>query len=966
MRSRSLYQRIAFLGALAVLMVLPRVTAAQGNALVGRIIGRVTDETGLVLPGVTVTIASPALQVRQMTDVTDGTGEYRFTQLPIGTYTVEYTLTGFQTIRLEGIRLTAGFTARLDQQMSVGGMEETVTVTGESPQVDVTATATTTQVTREALEVIPTGNNGYIGLMQLTPGARPPLDVGGSTNNQNPSFRAFGQSADAWQLIDGVVTNNPRIGDSGNYFDFRAFEEATVETVGHDASVPARGIAVNTVIKSGGNQLHGSAFAGFTNSGLQSAPATDDGTQLKDRGDFAAEIGGKIVEDKVWYWFGARYQRNLVDLAGTGRDVDGSFCFQPDGSACTNTSLSYFFTPKVTWQMTDSDKLAGFFMWNKRDDTEDLGPLRAWSTRRHQTSVWSVPTNGASKVEWTGVRGDNLVFNAMWGYFWNKSGTFFYEGETDTLIHMRDRDTGRREGSSHRAGERQGENRIQYKINASYYIAGNGDSTHELKIGGDYFTVAGNRNVLDRGAAQNYRLDYRRNFTSASRLYVWNYPVTPDIKIRYLDLYVADSWTIKRRLTLNLGIRYANDRGFEDASSRVSGTGPGAIVYPAQDFERQDMPTFNTIAPRLRASFDLSGDGRTVIKGGWGRYRAMRQSDDIHMIAKNFLGQTVYDWNDLNGNLLYDPGEVDLDPNGPDFREQTLAGVGEFDANGVINPDEVAPQSDEFLAQFEQQISRDVAVRVTGIYSKASKQYRLLNIARPPEVFDIPITNPDPGPDGKVGTPDDTGNFITYYDYSDDYAGLDFQKPTLFNDPRADRTYKSFELALSKRMSDNWQFQASYSATRLNEPFEVEYEDANLNPNDEIFSGNQTWEWLGRFSGSYQFAYDILVSGNFEHRSGDPWARTALFEGGSNIDELEARVEELGAKRLPHINLLDVRFQKSFPLSAGQHIEARVNFYNIFNSTPATAITTLSGPSFGTVTATLLPRIISFEFKYVF
>jgi hypothetical protein len=471
---------------------------------------------------------------------------------------------------------------------------------------------------------------------------------------------------------------------------------------------------------------------------------------------------------------------------------------------------------------------------------------------------------------------------------------------------------------------------------------------------------------LDRGAAQNYRLDYQNDFTRASRLYVWNYPVKPNIAIRYLGLYVADSWTIRRRLTLNLGIRFANDRGFEGESSRVPGTGPGAIVYPAQNFPRQDMPTFNTLAPRLRAAFDVAGDGRTVIKGGWGRYRAMRQSDDIHMIANNFLGQTVYNWRDSNGNLLYDPGEVNLDVNGPDFREQTLAGVGEFDANGVINPDEVAPQTDEFLAQFEQQVSSAVAVRLTGIYSKATKQYRLLNTARAPELFNIPITNPDPGPDGVVGTSDDTGNFITYFDYADEVSGLDFQKPTLFNDPRADRDYKSFELAMSKRMSNNWQFQASYSATKINEPFDIEYEDANLNPNDEIFSGNQTWEWIGRASGSYLFPYEVMVSGNFEHRSGEPWARTVLFEGGENVDELTTRVEPLDSNRLPNLNLLDLRVQKGFTVSGSQEIELRLNFYNLLNEGPATSIETLSGPSFGRVLTTLLPRIVDFQVQYRF
>ncbi len=956
------YRRLVFLGALIACSFVPRASEAQGDALVGRIIGEVSDETGGVLPGATVTITSPALRVGEMVAVTGASGEYRFVQLPVGTYIVEYALTGFQLIKLEGIRLTAGFTARLDQEMSVGGLEETVTVTGESPQVDVTATATTTQVTREALETIPTGRNGYIGLMQFTPGARPPIDVGGSTNNQNPSFRAFGQSADAWQLIDGVVTNNPRIGDSGNYFDFTAFEEATVETVGHDASVPARGIHINTVIKSGGNQLQGAAFYGFTNSSLQ-ATGTDEGTELKNRMDVNGEIGGKIKQDKIWFWFGARHQRNLVNLAGTGGD---NFCSREDGSQCVITNLSYFFTPKITWQVNDSDKITGYGLLNRRDDTENINALTAWETRRNQTSPWGTPTNGAAKIDWTGVRGDNLVLTALAGGFWNKSGTFFIDG-TESLIHMRDRGNRKRKGTSHRVGERQGEKRMHFKVHSNYYIAGDGNNSHDLKIGADYFHVGGNRNVLDRGQAQNYRLDYDRDFTRPRRLYVWNYPVRPSINIRYLGLYVADSWTIKRRLTLNLGVRFANDRGFEGESSRVSGTGPGATVYSAQDFPRQDMPTFNTLAPRLRGSFDVFGDGRTVIKGGWGRYRAMRQSDDIHMVAQNFLGTTVYDWrNDANGNLLYDEGEVDLDLNGDDFRSQELSGAQDFLANAVVNPDEVAPITDEFLVQFEHQVARDVAVRASGIYSKASKQYRLLNTTRPPEVFNMPIVNPDPGPDGDVGTSDDPGTTFTYFDYADEISGLDFQNPTLFNDPKADRSYKSVELALSKRLSNNFQFMGSFSTTKIDEPYSTDYEEALLNPNYELFRGNDTWEWIARASGSYLFPHDIQLSGNFEHRSGDPWARWVVFEGGENVDELETPIEPLSSNRLPHINLVDIRLQKGFRFADSQQVQLRLNIYNILNQTPATEIEVFSGSSFGRVLETLLPRIIDFQIQYRF
>jgi hypothetical protein len=153
----------------------------------------------------------------------------------------------------------------------------------------------------------------------------------------------------------------------------------------------------------------------------------------------------------------------------------------------------------------------------------------------------------------------------------------------------------------------------------------------------------------------------------------------------------------------------------------------------------------------------------------------------------------------------------------------------------VINPDEHAPKTDEFMLQYEQQLVVGLAARATGIYSLATDQYRLLNTARPYEVFNIPVTNADPGPDGRMGTGDEPGTFITYYDYANEYAGLAFQRPTLYNDPLADRSYKSMAFAVSRRLANNWQFQASYSATKIDEPFPIAYTEAFLDPNAVIF-----------------------------------------------------------------------------------------------------------------------------------
>ena len=159
---------VLVLAMLAVLICVSSRVFAQEDA---GIIGVVTDESGAVLPGVTVTVTSPALQVPSMTSVTDAKGEFRITPLPIGTYMVEYSLSGFQGVKREGVRLTVGFTAKVDAQLKVGALEETITVSGASPVVDVKSTTTTTQLTRETIELLPSSRNGIVSILA---GARCP------------------------------------------------------------------------------------------------------------------------------------------------------------------------------------------------------------------------------------------------------------------------------------------------------------------------------------------------------------------------------------------------------------------------------------------------------------------------------------------------------------------------------------------------------------------------------------------------------------------------------------------------------------------------------------------------------------------------------------------------------------------------------------------------------------------------
>src|SRR5262245_34924719 len=235
-------------------LLLPEAAAGQQAA---GIIGRVTDESGAIMPGVTVTATSTSLQVPSVVAVTDTNGEYRLTPLPIGIYTIEYTLTGFQTVRHEGVRLTVGFTARVDTELKVGSLQESITVSGASPVVDTTSTTATTQFTRETIELIPTSRNGIVSLLAQAPGVRTLRDVGGSSLNQVPTYRVFGQAGEAYSTLEGVQTSSLQASSGeANYWDSTALEEASVKTIGNSAEVPSRGVNLNAIVKSGGNDFH--------------------------------------------------------------------------------------------------------------------------------------------------------------------------------------------------------------------------------------------------------------------------------------------------------------------------------------------------------------------------------------------------------------------------------------------------------------------------------------------------------------------------------------------------------------------------------------------------------------------------------------------------------------------------------------------------------------------------------------
>jgi hypothetical protein len=350
----------------------------------------------------------------------------------------------------------------------------------------------------------------------------------------------------------------------------------------------------------------------------------------------------------------------------------------------------------------------------------------------------------------------------------------------------------------------------------------------------------------------------------------------------------------------------------------------------------------------------------------------MRYSSDLFLANKNTINQAIYRWRDLNGNKDYDPGETNLDPNGGDFLSRSISNVTASLVNGIVNPDEKQAYTDEYMLQIERELMSDFALRVTGVHTRALNMTRVENSLRPYEVYNIPITNPDPGPDGVVGNADDTGSTTTYWDYSAAYAGERFQAPWIVNDDTANEKYSSFEIAASRRLVNRWQLLASFSATKLDVPYAVQvgsaiaFQAALKDPNSEIFSADNFWEWVGRTQGSYLFPGNILFAANWEHRSGATWARTAQFRGGVQIPTITLRVEPSDAHRRENLKILDFRAEKRFNVGQGRSLSLRMNIYNALNANTVTGTTIQSGGNFGRVSSIVLPRLVDFGVRFVF
>lgn len=630
---------------------------ASAQTQSGTIAGSIKDATGAVLPGVTVEAASPALLEKVRSTITDSQGEYKIVDLRPGVYSVTFTLTGFATVVREGIELTTGTTANVSIEMRVGGVEETITVSGQGPLVDVQSANQYRAITRTELDDVPTSRNwwSYVVLVPGVSASNRGQDVGGNTGDQSQSLSIHGSvGAEMPHWFDGMRSGNmfgTGGGTNGPYpINNAIVEEIAVDTSGPTAEVEVSGIRSNIVPKQGGNQFTGYFFANGTNENFLSDNLDDElrqrgaatTTVLKKVWDVNPGVGGPILRDKIWFYAAYRYSGSEEAPAGAFYDVDPyDNVFTPDverGSAI-NPGWTHSVNGRVTWQAAEKHKVAFYADNHERciPCAIGLSSAVAWES----STQLKTPVNQIFQLTYNATLSNRLFLEAGQTYKPDEWGFYRQDLIRNNLSPIVDSGRGIQFRGPTTAESQQVSHQQNGKVALSFVTG-----SHHLKFGGQWFTGSRTRNfqtpndswyTVVNGVPN--QVTVRATPMSASENLAVN-----------LGLFVQEQWTVKR-LTANLGLRYDHINLYIPQQY----LDPVAYVGARSFDEIRDIPNWNDLSPRAGAAYDLFGTGRTALKGSVSRYIegvAGGFPEAVNPITAN--AQTVRTWTDTNQNFLPD------------------------------------------------------------------------------------------------------------------------------------------------------------------------------------------------------------------------------------------------------------------------------------------------------------------------
>jgi hypothetical protein len=997
MRRRGLNLVVAALAVCLATFTAPTAFAQGGGAsTTGSINGKVLDNSGAVLPGVTVSVTSPSMMGVQ-TSVTDGGGLYRFPALPPGTYTVTFELPGFTTLKRENIQIAMGFTAAVNVELGVASLQETVTVTGDSPVIDTSNTRVQQNFKLEALQEIPNSRDMW-SLLAVTPSVTMGrIDVGGNRAGTQTGYVAYGYSGQNRVLVEGINTTEGTSG-AGFYVDYGSFEEVFLGTIGQGAEMPTPGVQSQMLGKSGGNKFQGEIYDDYETNGFLSdniasnvpsqflySPTNTSGIRdhsnetLKYR-DTNINVGGPIKKDKVWWYFSYRNQKTSVgqpnfigNAAGTSFDT---LLWNPSG--------------KATYQINQNNKLIGYYQWGQKvqpnrlpsstNNYTDLGPTL------HQTSgSWIY------KGEWNGTISKNMYAEARYGVF----GYYFpLITNTDTTQYeiVNSQLSQYFNGDQKEQTDRQ---RRQATGALTYFKDGWGGS-HNFKVGGEVLLESG-----WYGYTQVYSGNIRENIGSnglpssvimaaPTATHVGslgdgpNGNLTSIDKVTTYDGFLTDQYAIGRA-TFNLGVRFDHYDVWTPSQQQLGYTFPTGVQIAALTFPEQHYLKWNSFVPRLGMTYDLSGNGKTVLKLNYGLYRFNPGVGVANSANTNQASKTIqYQWLDnktcagcIPGDKIYQPGEEGA------IQASALAGT------ITVDPNIKQPYSNQATAFVEQQLTEGVGARVGFVYLGVTNQIGTFQPLRPISAYTVPFNVTDAGPDGVTGTADDVVRQylgIPNALISGCTATTTVPTPTcayptnnvISNSPDNGK-YKTVEFSLNKRQSHNYSVSTGFAYSWQHD-FPRGYPNTPNAPLDFDYTS-----YSFKVTGMYNAPWGINISPVYRFQAGPNYARTLVVSApsscactfsaanggvasglsGASLTSNTVYVSDYNAYRQDNISVIDVRVEKSVNLGSQAKVRLFLDGFNLTNKYAAETISYATGSAFQAPTAILGPRTARIGLRFI-
>jgi hypothetical protein len=874
--------------ALVVAILVP--ISAFAQVITGTIFGTVRDDSGGVLPGASVTISSPALPSGPSTQVSNERGQFRFPNLSPGVYALEVALTGFGNYREEGLRVAVGSNTERNVAMKLSSVAETVTVTGESPIVDTKKSGVSANFASEVVENTPVRRFSMFDFLKWSPGVSATSPSSGTV----ASMTAFGSAAnDNAYLMDGTDFTAPVSGGAWPYPDTDVIEE--VETVALGASAEygnMQGAVFNVVTKQGGNDYRfdfsyfaqPDALASKPTKFPCDCPEGETGFTRVQYRDMTVHAAGPIIKDRLWFFGGYQYQR----------DFDAQPGVDPEFPRHWEADRIFW---KVNWQITENLK----FMHTYHDDYWDIPPTPSIADPFETLTSYGGRNPSTTIANLTHVVSPNTFWDARFSGFVSPNDYARANNPDLTQAWHSDIATGIQSGGSPYHGSfKQSTWTVAAKM--SHYATDWLSSDHDFKFGFQWTTAWSRSFYLYPGGAHYY--DY-----GGEPYYAYfRDPYTYGGAFRNFGVFAEDVIRPSDRLTLSLGLRLDRNTGISQDIPAYDALGneTGEEIQGLGD-----LFTWTNLSPRLGFNYKLTSDGRTLLRASYGRFTQRIITGELTGVHPGLSPITLAYFNPDTGG--YTDIDSVVDPN----------------ANLSVNPDTVAPNTDQFSIGMDRELARDLGFGVTYVYKKGRDNTGFIDTV------------------GQYGTGTATlpdGRTIETRPLLTDPNDRLFQ---LTNPAGYFTEYNGLLLTFNKRWSDRWQAVISYTLSKAEGLIVSQGRTPDIaqgsaasagsnarfgrDPNDLI---NATGNLLNDRTHMFrvQTAYeiprvDILVGAAVQYLTGKPYAPQAnvgLPQGTRQI-----YLEPMGSFRLSPQTLIDLRISKIFHFSDNRRIELLADILNL-------------------------------------